>query len=140
MEIMLKKFSSQKSEAEIIKEAMSPPYDGANIQSFLPRAEKAYNQAKFNDLAKFGLLRETMKYDQLLLQVVPFRGAKYYEELKKCCADYADNQKMMSNPVGPQCHETMNKNISGKNIQRYSTWSPKERSEKAPFSCVKIIS
>ena len=104
-EVMLQKFSTQKSEAESMKEAISLSYDGGDIQKFLTRAEKACNQAKFNDEAKFGLLREELKSDQLLLQFFLFRGAKDYEELKKYFADY---QKMMKNPAGKQCHQTTN--------------------------------
>ena len=79
---MLKKFSSQKSEAEIMKDAISLSYDGGDIQSFLSKADKAYSQARFIERAKFGLLRESLKGDQLLLQFVLFRGAKYYEEVE----------------------------------------------------------
>ena len=92
---MLKKFSTQKSEAEVMRDAISLMYDGGDIQVFLTKAEKIYNQAKFNAQAKYGLLREALKGDSNLLQFVLFRGAKNYDEVKKYCLDYADNQKMM---------------------------------------------
>ncbi len=58
---------------------------------FLTRAEEAYNQAKFYDQAKFGLIREAFKSPQLLLQFVLFRGAKDYREQKRYFADQAEN-------------------------------------------------
>ncbi len=99
-DVMLKKVSTQKSDAEIMKDAIFLTYDGGDIQAFLTRVEIAYNQAEFNEHAKFGMLREALKTDQLLLQFVLFRGTKDYEEVKQYCTDYADNQKMMSAPSG----------------------------------------
>ena len=74
--VMLEKFSLRKTESEITKEAISLEYDGGDIQTFLTRADKLYSQAKFNDHAKFRLLRDSLKSDQMLLQFVLFRGAK----------------------------------------------------------------
>ena len=41
-DVMLKKFSAEKSEAEIIKDAMSLSYGGVCVQEFFTSAEKAY--------------------------------------------------------------------------------------------------
>ena len=74
--VMLEKFSVRKAESEIMKEAISLEFDGGDIQNFLTRADKLYSQAKFNEQAKFGLLRDSLKSDQMLLQFVLFRRAK----------------------------------------------------------------
>ncbi len=113
---MLKKFSTQKSEAEVMLDTISLTYDGGDIPTFLVKAEKAYNRAKFNEQAKYGLLIEALKSDQLLLQFVLLRGAKSYDEVKKYCTDYAENQKMMKNPAGKQ----MNQVPTRKNNARFS--------------------
>ena len=96
--IMLEKFSTQKTEAEIMKDAVTLSYDGGDIKAFITKAEKAYNQAKFNDSAKFGLLREALNGDHMLLQFVLFRGAKDYISVKKACLEFAENKKMLDSP------------------------------------------
>ena len=103
----VQEFSSQKTEAKIVKNAISLTYDGGDIQAFLNRAEKAYNQAKFNKHAKFGLLREAMKADQFVL----FRGAKDYEGVREYCIDYSDNEKMMSVSSGSHGHQPGNRRL-----------------------------
>ena len=93
--VMLEKFSVRKTKSKIMKECMSLEYDGGDIQTFLTRADKLYSQAKFNDRANFGLLRGSLKSDQMLLQFVLFSGAKNYDEIKQACIEYSDNCKMM---------------------------------------------
>ena len=97
--VMLEKYSVRKTESEIMKGAKSLEYDGGDIQTSLTRADKLYSQAKFNDQAKFGLLRDSLKSDQMLLQFVLFRGAKNYDEIKQACVEYSDNRKMMDGPI-----------------------------------------
>ena len=92
---MLDKFSVQKTESEIMKETVSLVYDGGDVQIFLARADKVYSQARFNEKAKFDLLRDGLKSDQIPLQFVLYRSAKDYESEKKLCVEYAENLKMM---------------------------------------------
>ena len=61
--VMLEKLSVRKKESEIMKEATYLKYDGGDIQNFLTRANKLYSQVKFNDQAKFWLLRDSLKSD-----------------------------------------------------------------------------
>ena len=84
-EVMLEKLSVRNTESEIMKEVTSLEYDGGDIQKFVTRADKLYLQAKFNGRAKFRLLRDSLKSDQMLLQFVLFRGAKNYNEMKQAC-------------------------------------------------------
>ena len=74
--VMFEKFSVRKTESEIMKEAISLEYNCVDIQASPIRADKLYSQAKFNDQAKFGLLRDSLKSDQMLLQFVLFRERK----------------------------------------------------------------
>ena len=97
--VMLQKFSIQKTESEIMKEAISLEYDSSDIQTSLTRAANLHSQAKFNEQAKFGLLRDSRKSDQMLLQFVRFRGAKSYNEINQTCVEYSDKLKMMDGPV-----------------------------------------
>ena len=92
-------FSVRKTESKIMKEVISLEYDGGDIQNFLTKADKFYSQAKFNERAKFGLLRDSLKSDEMLLQFVLFRGAKSYNEIKQACIEYSDNRKMMDRLV-----------------------------------------
>ena len=95
----MEKFSVQKTEYEIMKEAMSLEYDGGDIRTFLTTAYKLYSRAKFNEQAKFGLLRDSLKSDQMLLQFVLLRVAKSYNEIKESCVEYSNKRKMMDGPV-----------------------------------------
>lgn len=79
---MLKKFSTQKSEGEIIKNAISMSYDGENIASFLAKTDEVENQAKFNREETFGLVRESLSGYRMILLFVSFRSAKDYAEVK----------------------------------------------------------
>ena len=63
--VMLEKFSVRKIESEIMEEAISLYYYGGNIQTFFTKAGKLYSQAKFNEQAKFGLLGDFLKSDQM---------------------------------------------------------------------------
>ena len=74
--VMLEKFSVRKTESEIMKQATSLEYDGGDIQTFLTRANKIYSQAKFKNQAKFGLLRDFLKSDLMLLQFALSREQK----------------------------------------------------------------
>lgn len=87
--VMLKNCSTKKSEAEIMKEY------GWDIHDFWTRAEKVYEQDMYNGKDKFGPLREALKVDPIIVQLILFRGAKNYEYVKKYCLEYANNQKMM---------------------------------------------
>ena len=92
---MLERFAKKKTEAEVMKEAVNLRYDGKDVKAFFNKADKLYTQAKFNDQAKFGLIREAIKADQTLLQFVLIRGAKTYDDVKKACLEYAENQKVL---------------------------------------------
>ncbi len=63
--VMLENFSTQKTESEIMREAMTLHYDGEDIPTFLSRADKACNQAKVGENVKFALLRDALKSDQM---------------------------------------------------------------------------
>ncbi len=60
---MPKKLSTQKTESEIMREALTLGYDGGDIPTFLSRADKVYNQAKVGENVKFELLRNALKFD-----------------------------------------------------------------------------
>ena len=87
-EEMLEKFSSQKLEAEVMKDAIFLAYDRSDILTFLVKAEKAYKRAKFNEQAEYGLMIEPFKSGQLWLRFVLFRRAESYDEVKKYCTDF----------------------------------------------------
>ena len=44
--VILEKISIQKTDSEIIRDALSLRYDGGDIPTFLSRADKVYSQAK----------------------------------------------------------------------------------------------
>ena len=54
--VMLENFSIQKTESEIMREALNLQYDRGDIPSFLSRPDKVYNQAKVGENVKFELL------------------------------------------------------------------------------------
>ena len=65
-----------------------------NVKEIFLKPSKIYKEAKFNDRAKFGLIREIFKSDQGMLQFVSLKEADMYEEVKETCLEYADNQKV----------------------------------------------
>lgn len=44
MEVMLDKFLTKKTEAEVMKEAVTLLYDGGDITSFIAKADKFYSR------------------------------------------------------------------------------------------------
>jgi len=98
-EVMLDKFSTKKTEAEVMKEAVTLVYDGGDVSSFIARADKLYTRAKFDERSKLGLIREALKTDQVMLQYVLFRGTKDYLTTKDACLEYAENKKILASDV-----------------------------------------
>ena len=64
---LLENFSTKKTEAEVMKEAVNLVYKGDNVKEFFVKASKLYKEAKLTYQAKFGLIREAMKSDQDML-------------------------------------------------------------------------
>ncbi len=82
---MLEKFSTRKTESEIMREALALQYDGGDIPTFLSGAKKVNNQAKVGENVKFELLRNALKSDQMFFQFVLFKGSNDYKGIKKAC-------------------------------------------------------
>ena len=55
------------------KEAVNLVYMGGNVKEFFVKESNLCKETKFNDRAKFGLLREDIKPDQSILQFVRLR-------------------------------------------------------------------
>ena len=60
---LLENFSTKKTESGVMKEAVNIVYKGGKIKEFFLKASKLYKVAKFNHQAKFGLIREAIKFD-----------------------------------------------------------------------------
>ncbi len=60
------------------------------------RASKLYNEARFNEGTKHGMIMEAIQSDQSLLQFVLLRKANTFEEVKETCLEYAEHQKVYS--------------------------------------------
>ena len=78
-----------------MKEAVNLVHNRGNVEEFFVKASKLYKLAKFNDQAKFGLVREAIKSNQVMLQFVFLRKADTYEKVKETCLEYADNQRFL---------------------------------------------
>ena len=105
---MLAKYSKQKSEAEIIQDAVDLRYNGSDVQSFFREAERSYTDAGFNSMAQFGLVMKAIKSDQKMLEFVLVRGDDSFEKVKKSCLDYERNQKLHdlgSSTSGSSCRK-----------------------------------
>ena len=92
-----------------------------------------YKAAKFNDQAKFGLIREAIKSDQGMLQFVFLRKEDIYEKVRETRLEYADNQKLFA--------------IQGEQITDYTRSGyqegekeklHKDTSEKVDITCKKV--
>lgn len=71
---MLGKFSTKKTEVEALSEAINLKYNGRYVSNFFMKADKLYQEAKLGEQEKFGLVREALKADQMLLSFVLLRG------------------------------------------------------------------
>ena len=93
-EVLLEKFSTKKTEAEVMKEAVNLVSKGGNVKEFFMKASKLCKEAKFHDQARFGSIREAIKSDQEMLQFVFLRKGDTYEKVRETCLEYAANQKV----------------------------------------------
>ena len=91
---MLSKYSKQKTEAEIIQEAVDFRSSGSNVQNFFRDAMKLYAEAGFNNMAQYGLVMKAIKSDQNMMELVLVRGDDTFEKVKKSCLGYERNQKL----------------------------------------------
>ena len=82
-----------------MKETICLEYEGEDIQTSLTRADKFYSQAEFNKQAKFGLLRDYLKSDQMLPLFVLFSGAKNYNDIKQVCVENSEKRKTVDGTV-----------------------------------------
>ena len=64
------------------------------VKEFFVKESKLYKEAKFNDQAKFGSIREATKFDQGMLQFVFLGKANAYEKVRETCLENADDQKV----------------------------------------------
>ena len=130
---LLEKFSTKKTEAEVMKEAVNLEYKGGNVKEFFVKASKLYKEAKFNDQAKFGLIREAIKSDQGMLQFVFLRKADTYEKVRENCLEYADNQKVFVSQREQVTDQTRSGHQEGEKEKLH-----KETSEKVDTFCKKF--
>ncbi len=93
--VMLEKLSIQKTESEIMRDALSLRYDGGDIPNFLSRTDKVYSQAEVGNNMNFELLRDSLKPETMFFQFVLFRRSKTYEDVRKVFLEYPENIKMM---------------------------------------------
>ena len=77
-EALWENFSTKKAEEEVMKEAVNLVYKDGNVKEFFVKASKLYEEAMFNDRAKFESIREAIKFDQGILQFVFLRKAGTY--------------------------------------------------------------
>ena len=61
---LLDKFSTKKTDAEVMKETVNIVYKRTNVQEFVVEASTLYKKAKFIDQAKLGLIRDAIKSDR----------------------------------------------------------------------------
>ena len=130
---LLEKFSTKKTEAEVMEEAVNLVCKGGDVKEFFVKASKLYKEAKFNDQAKFGLIREAIKSDQGMLQFVFLRKADTYEKVRETCLEYADNRKVFVS----QGEQITNQTRSG-HQEGEKEMLQKETSEKFNTLCKKF--
>ncbi len=91
----MEKFSIQKTDSEIMRDALSLLLDEGDTLNFLSRADEVYSQTKVGNNIKFELLRNSLKSDPMFFQFVLFRGSKTHKDVGKMFLEYAENIKMM---------------------------------------------
>ena len=93
---MIAKFSKKKTDAEIIQEAVELRYDGGDVAKFFRDADKMYEEAGFNDKAKYGMVMKAIRPAPKMLEFVLVRGDDTFKEVKDSCLDFERNQNMHS--------------------------------------------
>ena len=73
---------------ECIQNAVNARLDGENLTESLNYLDRCYQQAGFNEEAKFGLLRQSVKEHVQLADFTLYKGPETYEALKKVIRDY----------------------------------------------------
>ena len=129
---LLEKFSTKKTEAEVMKEAVNLVHRGDNVKKFSVKASELYKEADFNDLANFGLIREAIKSDQGMIHFVFLRNADMYEKVRETCLEYADKQKGFSSQ-GKQVTDQMRSAHQENEEEKFQ----KDNSEKVDILCKK---
>lgn len=67
----------------MIKEVVKRVYKWGNVKQFFLKESELYKEAKCNDLAKPGLIREAINFAYGVLQFVFFRNSVKYEKVRK---------------------------------------------------------
>ena len=93
---LLEKFSTKKTEEEVMKEVVNLEQAGSNIMWFFVEVSKMYKEVVFNDQAKFELIKESIQSDQRMLQFLFLRKADTYEKVRENYLEYEDNQKFFA--------------------------------------------
>ena len=124
-EALLVKFSTKLTEAGVMKEAVNLVYKGGNVKEFFVKASKLYKEAKFNEQAKFGLIREAIKSDQGMLQFVFLRKADTYEKVRETCLEYAYNQKVFASQGEQVTDQTRSAHLEGEKEKLHKKTSEK---------------
>ena len=79
-----------------MKKAVNLLYEKDNFNGLFLRANKLYKEAKSNNQAKFGLIRETVKSDQGMLQFVFLTKKEVYKKVRGTCLEYVNNEKVFA--------------------------------------------
>ena len=80
---LLEKFSSTRTEAEVMMEEVNLFYKGGNVKELFLKAIKLYKEAKSNDRVKLGLIRVAIKSDRSILQFVFLRKEDTYKKVRE---------------------------------------------------------
>ncbi len=92
---IIAEFVPRSSQESIMREAVTLKYSGGDGDVFVHKAEKFYLEAKFNESAMRGLLRDAISNSSSLFQFVLLRNAVNITEIKEACTSYAEDQKLL---------------------------------------------
>ena len=88
------KYSKEKSDAEIIQDAVDLKYSGSDVQAFFRKAEKLYQKAGFGEKAQYGMILKAIKTNKKMLDFVLVRGDESFEMVKESCLQYEKKQNV----------------------------------------------
>ena len=85
---LVERFAPVESPEDVIRDAMAARLAFGDLSGPLRNSDSLYKKARFNDVAKFGLLRNAMMEHLELAQFAIYRGAKTYKDSFDAIMDF----------------------------------------------------
>ena len=87
-QVFIEKFAKPTNILDEIHQALDSTIDPSELMASMEQIDRLFEKAKFDERAKFGLLRQKLAPYSEILAFVVFRGARSYSALKNLLKEY----------------------------------------------------